>query len=153
MSELITLENLKPFPKSKHKEKRVGRGHGSGHGKTSCRGHKGQKSRKSPDISPWFEGGQTPLIRRVPKRGFKNPFKIEYKVINIEDLVKKFQPNEVVDYDSLKKKGLLKGKNKLIKVLGEGEINIPLIVRVNAISRTAKEKIEKAGGKVEIVKT
>jgi large subunit ribosomal protein L15 len=152
MSELITLENLKPFPKSKHKEKRVGRGHGSGHGKTSCRGHKGQKSRKSPDIAPWFEGGQTPLIRRAPKRGFKNPFKVEYKIINIKDLIKKFQPHEVVDYNSLKERGLLKGKNKPIKILGEGEIDIPLIVRVNAISQTAKEKIEKAGGKVEIVK-
>jgi len=152
MSELITLENLKPFSKSRHKEKRVGRGHGSGHGKTSCRGHKGQKARKSPDIAPWFEGGQTPLIRRVPKRGFKNPFKIEYKVINIKDLVKKFQPNEVVDHNSLKEKGLLKGKNKFVKILGEGEIDIPLIVKVNAISRTAKEKIEKAGGKIEIVK-
>jgi large subunit ribosomal protein L15 len=152
MSELITLENLKPFPKSKHKEKRVGRGHGSGHGKTSCRGYKGQKSRKSPDIAPWFEGGQTPLIRRAPKRGFKNPFKVEYKIINIKDLIKKFQPHEVVDYNSLKERGLLKGKNKPIKILGEGEIDIPLIVRVNAISQTAKEKIEKAGGKVEIVK-
>ena len=152
MSELITLENLKPFSRAKHKEKRVGRGHGSGHGKTSCRGHKGQKARKSPDISPWFEGGQTPIIRRVPKRGFKNPFKVEYKVINIKDLVKKFQPNEVVDENSLREKGLLKGKNKPVKILGEGEINIPLIVKVNAISQAAKEKIEKAGGKVEIVK-
>ena len=152
MSELITLENLKPFSRAKHKEKRVGRGHGSGHGKTSCRGHKGQKARKSPDISPWFEGGQTPIIRRVPKRGFKNPFKVEYKVINIKDLVKKFQPNEVVDKNSLREKGLLKGKNKPIKILGEGEIDIPLIVKVNAISRAAKEKIEKAGGKVEIIK-
>ncbi|MCD6548148.1 MAG: 50S ribosomal protein L15 [Thermodesulfobacterium sp.] len=152
MSELITLENLKPFPGAKHKEKRVGRGHGSGHGKTSCRGHKGQKARKSPDISPWFEGGQTPIIRRVPKRGFKNPFKVEYRVINIKDLVKKFQPNEVVDEDSLREKGLLKGKNKPVKILGEGEIDIPLVVKVNAISRAAKEKIEKAGGKVEIVK-
>jgi len=152
MSELITLENLKPFPGSKHRKKRVGRGHGSGHGKTSCRGHKGQKARKSPDIAPWFEGGQTPIIRRLPKRGFKNPFKIEYRVINIKDLVKKFKANEVVDPNSLKEKGLLKGKNKLVKLLGEGEIDFPLIVRVNAISRSAKEKIEKAGGKVEIIK-
>jgi len=152
MSELITLENLKPFPGSKHRKKRVGRGHGSGHGKTSCRGHKGQKARKSPDIAPWFEGGQTPIIRRLPKRGFKNPFKIEYEVINIKDLVKKFKANDVVDPNSLKEKGLLKGKNKLVKLLGEGEIDFPLIVRVNAFSRSAKEKIEKAGGKVEIIK-
>lgn len=151
MSELITLGNLKGLPGAKHKKKRVGRGHGSGHGKTSCRGHKGQKARKSPDISPWFEGGQTPIIRRVPKRGFKNTFKVQYKVINIKDLVKKFKPNEVVDENSLRERGLLRGKNKLIKILGEGEISIPLILKVNAISRTAKEKIEKAGGKVEIV--
>jgi len=152
MSELITLANLKPCPGSKHKEKRVGRGHGSGHGKTSCRGHKGQKARKSPDIPPWFEGGQTPLHRRVPKRGFNNPFRIEYTVINIKDLVKKFSANEIVDIESLKTKGLVKGKNKLVKILGDGEINIPLTVKVHAISKSAKEKIEKAGGKVEIIK-
>ncbi len=151
MSEFITLENLKPFPGSKHKEKRVGRGHGSGHGKTSCKGHKGQKARKSPHISPWFEGGQTPIIRRIPKRGFKNPFKVEYKIFNIKDLVKKFQPNEVVNLETLKKKGFLKNTKKPVKILGEGEINYPLIVKVNAISSIAKEKIEKAGGKVEII--
>ncbi|WP_084222164.1 50S ribosomal protein L15 [Thermodesulfobacterium hydrogeniphilum] len=148
----MTLDELKPFYGSKHKKKRVGRGHGSGHGKTSCRGHKGQKARKSPDISPWFEGGQTPIIRRLPKRGFKNIFKIEYTVINIKDLAERFKENEIVDYESLQMKGLIKGKNKLIKILGDGEINIPLIVKVHAISRSAKEKIEKAGGKVELVK-
>ncbi len=151
MDELITLENLKPFSGSKHKEKRVGRGHGSGHGKTSCKGHKGQKARKSPDISPWFEGGQTPIIRRIPKRGFKNPFKVEYKILNIKDLVKKFQPNEVVTLETLKQRGLLKNIKKPVKILGEGEIDYPLIVKVNAISLNAKEKIEKAGGKVEII--
>ena len=152
MNKVITLDELKPFYGSKHKKKRVGRGHGSGHGKTSCRGHKGQKARKSPDVSPWFEGGQTPIIRRLPKRGFKNIFKIEYTVINIKDLAERFKENEIVDYESLQMKGLIKGKNKLIKILGDGEINIPLIVKVHAISRSAKEKIEKAGGKVELVK-
>jgi large subunit ribosomal protein L15 len=152
MDKVITLADLKPFAGSKHREKRVGRGHGSGHGKTSCRGHKGQKARKSPDIAPWFEGGQTPIIRRIPKRGFKNPFKIEYTVINVKTLAERFQPNDVVDYESLQMKGLVKGKNKYIKILGDGEINIPLIVKVHAISRTAKEKIEKAGGKVELIK-
>jgi len=151
MSELITLGNLRPDPGSKHKEKRVGRGHGSGHGKTSGRGHKGQKAREGLDIRPWFEGGQTPIIRRVPKRGFRNPFKIEYVVVNVRELAKRFSEGEVVDPESLKNKGLVKGKNKLIKILGDGEINIPLTVRVHAISKSAKEKIEKAGGKVELL--
>jgi len=151
MSELITLGNLRPDLGSKHKEKRVGRGHGSGHGKTSGRGHKGQKAREGLDIRPFFEGGQTPIIRRVPKRGFRNPFKIEYVVVNVRDLAKSFSEGEVVDPESLKNKGLVKGKNKLIKVLGDGEISIPLTVRVHAISKSAKEKIERAGGKVELL--
>lgn len=151
MSELITLANLKPDPGSKHRRKRVGRGHGSGHGKTSGRGHKGQKAREGLDIKPWFEGGQTPIIRRIPKRGFRNPFKIEYVVVNVRELAKRFSAGEVVDPESLKNKGLVKGKKKLIKILGDGEINIPLTVRVHAISKSAKEKIERAGGKVELL--
>jgi len=151
MSELITLGNSRPDLGSKHKKKRVGRGHGSGHGKTSGRGHKGQKAREGLDIKPFFEGGQTPIIRRVPKRGFRNPFKIEYVVVNLRDLAKSFSEGEVVDPESLKNKGLVKGKNKLIKVLGDGEISIPLTVRVHAISKSAKEKIERAGGKVELL--
>jgi len=151
MDKVITLSDLRPFSDSKHKEKRVGRGHGSGHGKTSCRGHKGQKARKSPDIAPWFEGGQTPIIRRIPKRGFKNPFKVYYTVINVGVLSERFNANDVVDYESLIKKGLIKGKNKKIKVLGDGEVDKPLVVKVHAISKTAREKIEKAGGKVELI--
>ncbi len=151
MDKVITLSDLRPFAGSKHREKRVGRGHGSGHGKTSCRGHKGQKARKSPDIAPWFEGGQTPIIRRIPKRGFKNPFKIYYTVINVKQLEERFEANEVVDYESLVKKGLVKGKNKVIKILGDGEITKPLTVKVHAVSKSAKEKIEKAGGKVELI--
>lgn len=152
MSKVIKLDNLKPHPGSKHREKRVGRGHGSGHGKTSCRGHKGQKARKGVDIAPYFEGGQTPLIRRIPKRGFKNPFKIEYAVVNLKDLTKKFSSGEIVDYESLVRKGLIKRSEKVIKVLGEGEITFPLTLRVHAISQKAREKIEKVGGKVEILK-
>ncbi len=152
MSELMNLGNLKPHPGSKHKEKRVGRGHGSGHGKTSCRGHKGQKARKGVDIAPYFEGGQTPLIRRIPKRGFRNPFKVEYAIVNLKALVKKFSPGEVVDYESLVKKGLIKKSKKLVKILGDGEISFPLTLRVHAISNNAREKVEKAGGKVEILK-
>ncbi|MDW8135567.1 MAG: 50S ribosomal protein L15 [Thermodesulfobacterium sp.] len=152
MNKLINLNNLKPQPGAKHKEKRVGRGHGSGHGKTSCRGHKGQKSRKGLDIAPYFEGGQTPLIRRIPKRGFTNPFKVEYAVVNLKKLAQKFSPGEVVDYESLVKRGLVKKNKRLIKILGEGEIAFPLILKVHAISNSAREKIEKAGGKVEILK-
>ena len=152
MDKVITLGDLKPFAGSKHREKRVGRGHGSGHGKTSCRGHKGQKARKSPDIAPWFEGGQTPIIRKLPKRGFKNPFKVEYAVVNVKDLQKKFSANDVVDISALREKGLVKSKTKPVKILGDGEINIPLLVRVHAVSRSAREKIEKAGGKVELIK-
>ncbi len=152
MDKLITLEDLKPFPHSKHREKRVGRGHGSGHGKTSCRGHKGQKARKSPDIPPWFEGGQTPIHRKLPKVGFKNPCRVEYSVVNVRELVKKFKPNEVVDVNTLKERGLVKGHDVKVKILGDGEIDIPLTVKVHAISKSAKEKIEKAGGKVELEK-
>jgi len=152
MDKVITLGDLKPFAGSKHREKRVGRGHGSGHGKTSCRGHKGQKARKSPDIAPWFEGGQTPIIRKLPKRGFKNPFKVEYVVVNVKDLQKKFSANDVVDISALREKGLVRSKTKPVKILGDGEISIPLLVRVHAVSRSAREKIEKAGGKVELIK-
>jgi len=151
MAKQISLSNLRPDPGSKHRKKRVGRGHGSGHGKTSCRGHKGQKARTGLDIKPFFEGGQTPIIRRVPKRGFRNPFKVEYNVVNVKDLVKHFKSGEVVDPEALRVKGLVKGKNKPIKLLGEGEINIPLVVRVHKASRSAIEKIEKVGGKVEVL--
>ncbi|MGC9109008.1 MAG: 50S ribosomal protein L15 [Caldimicrobium sp.] len=147
----MSLSNLRPDPGSKHRKKRVGRGHGSGHGKTSCRGHKGQKARTGLDIKPFFEGGQTPIIRRVPKRGFRNPFKVEYNVVNVKDLVKHFKSGELVDPEALRVKGLVKGKNKPIKLLGDGEINIPLVVRVHKASRSAIEKIEKVGGKVEVL--
>jgi large subunit ribosomal protein L15 len=149
---IVDLSNLKPFYGAKHKEKRVGRGHGSGHGKTSGRGHKGQKAREGLDIRPFFEGGQTPIHRRLPKRGFKNIFKVEYAVVNVGALSKAFSPNEVVDENSLREKGLIKGKGKPIKLLGNGEITIPLTIRVHAVSRSAKEKVEKAGGRVELIK-
>lgn len=151
MSKLIKLDNLKPDLGSKHRKKRVGRGHGSGHGKTSCKGHKGQKSRTGLDIKPVFEGGQTPIIRRIPKRGFKNIFKIYYEVVNIKDLAAKFSSGEIVDLETLRERGLIKGKNKFVKLLGEGEIDFPLTVKVHAASKSAKDKIEKAGGKVDFL--
>ncbi len=151
MSELITLANLKPFAGSKHREKRVGRGPGSGHGKTSCRGQKGQRARSGGGVPPWFEGGQMPLIRRLPKRGFKNPFRVEYEVVNIKDLAKRFSEGAVVDVEALKAAGLVKGREVRVKLLGDGEIEFALTVRVHAVSKSAREKIEKAGGKVEII--
>lgn len=151
MSNMIKLNNLKPDIGSKHRKKRVGRGHGSGHGKTSCRGHKGQKARTGLDIRPIFEGGQTPIVRRVPKRGFKNIFKIHYQVVNIRDLTRKFKEGEVVDPTTLRERGLVQKKNEPIKLLGEGEINFSLTIRVHNASRSAIEKIEKAGGKVELI--
>nr|WP_297056205.1 50S ribosomal protein L15 [Thermosulfurimonas sp.] len=147
----MTLANLRPFAGSKHREKRVGRGPGSGHGKTSCRGQKGQRARSGGGVPPWFEGGQMPLIRRLPKRGFKNPFRVEYAVVNVRDLARRFSAGEVVDVEALKRVGLVKGRGVRVKLLGDGEIDFALTVRVHAVSKSAKEKIEKAGGRVEII--
>ncbi len=151
MAEGISLSNLKPFPGSKKKEKRVGRGPGSGHGKTACRGHKGQKARTGGGVPPWFEGGQMPILRRLPKRGFKNPFRVVYAVFNVGQLAKKFPAGAEVTPETLKEAKLLKGKPLPVKILGDGEINVALKVKVHAISKSAKEKIEAAGGSVEII--
>ncbi len=150
MAEEISLANLAPTPGAKRREKRVGRGPGSGHGKTSCRGHKGQRSRTGGGVPPWFEGGQMPILRRLPKRGFKNPFKVVYAVVNIQDLAQRFEAGAVVDPESLQAKGLVR-RSMPVKVLGTGEINKALTVKVHAISQSAREKIEKAGGAVEIL--
>jgi len=152
MSEgLITLSNLKPFAGSRHREKRVGRGPGSGHGKTSCRGQKGQRARSGGGVPPWFEGGQMPLIRRLPKRGFKNPFRVEYDVVNVGDLARRFSEGATVDVEALKAVGLVKGREVRVKLLGDGEIDFAITVRVHAASKSAREKIEKAGGRVELL--
>ncbi len=151
MAEGISLSNLSPFPGSKKKEKRVGRGPGSGHGKTSCRGHKGQKARTGGGVSPWFEGGQMPILRRLPKRGFKNPFRVEYVVLNVGDLAKRFEAGAEVTPESLREAKILKGKPKPLKILGDGEINVALKVKCHAISESARKKIEAAGGSVEII--
>ncbi|WP_370630434.1 50S ribosomal protein L15 [Thermosulfurimonas sp. F29] len=147
----MTLSNLKPFAGSKHREKRVGRGPGSGHGKTSCRGQKGQRARSGGGVPPWFEGGQMPLIRRLPKRGFKNPFRVEYNVVNVGDLARRFSEGATVDVEALKAAGLVKGREVRVKLLGDGEIDFAITVRVHAASKSAREKIEKAGGRVEIL--
>ena len=146
----MNLKELKPQNGSKKKPKRVGRGNGSGHGKTSCRGHKGQKSRSGGQIPPRFEGGQMPLQRRLPKRGFKNIFRKEIAVIHVGDL-DRFGKGAIVDIEALQKAGLIKGAFDDVKVLSDGEIHNPLTLKVHRYSHTAKEKIEAAGGKIEVI--
>ena len=142
------LNKLSPAEGSRKKNKRLGRGPGC-HGKTSGRGHKGQRSRSGGRVSRWFEGGQTPLKLRSPKRGFTNIFKTTYDLINLKDL-SVFEDGSTITIEELSKQGLVSGKNK-IKLLGNGEIAGKLIVQVNAASKTAVEKLEKSGGKVEIL--
>ncbi|MBM4284788.1 MAG: 50S ribosomal protein L15 [Deltaproteobacteria bacterium] len=144
----MRLDDLFPSPGSKKKPKRVGRGPGSGTGKTAGRGHKGQKSRSGVSLKPGFEGGQMPLTRRMPKRGFNNPFKKAFAVVNLRDL-NRFPPDTVVDEDLLRSLGLVKQRLP-VKLLGQGEITVPLTVKVQASSRQARERIEAAGGRVEV---
>jgi len=148
---VISLNNLKPPYGAIRKKKRVGRGDGSGHGNTCGRGQKGQKARSGGQVKPYFEGGQMPLYRRLPKRGFKNIFKEEFAIINIRDLVKKFRENEEVTPEKLLEVGLIKKKNKRIKLLGDGDISFPLLIKVHKISQQAKSKIEAAGGRIEVI--
>ena len=146
----MKINELSSAEGSRRARKRVGRGPGSGHGKTSCRGHKGQNSRSGGGVRPGFEGGQMPIHRRLPKRGFKNPFRKEYSVVNVGDL-SRFEPNTQLDPDILKEAGLVWKVLDGVKLLGDGEISQPLVVRIHKISHSAREKIEGAGGKVEIL--
>jgi len=146
----MRIDELGPPEGAKRKRKRVGRGIGSGHGKTACRGHKGQRSRSGGGASPGFEGGQMPLQRRLPKRGFKNPFRVEYDIVNVE-VLNQFERDATVGVDALRAAGLLRKKRAAVKLLGDGELQHPLTVQVNRVSRTAREKVEAAGGKVEVI--
>ncbi len=146
----MRLGDLKPAEGSKKETKRVGRGVGSGHGKTSCKGHKGQKARSGRKKGPGFEGGQTPLQRRLPKRGFKNRFKIEYAIINLKD-VNRVEGLDLITPEVLMEKGILKSLKDGIKVLGEGEIQRPFTIKADAFSSSALAKIAAAGGKAEII--
>ena len=130
--------------------KRVGRGHGSGNGKTAGKGHKGQNARSGGGVRPGFEGGQMPMTRRIPKRGFNNIFAVKAATVNVSDL-ERFNDGVVVDTELLKASGLVKRTANGIKVLGNGELTKNLTVKANAFSASAKEKIEKAGGKVEVM--
>jgi large subunit ribosomal protein L15 len=145
----MKLSEIKPKNGSTHKKKRRGCGPGSGHGKTSCRSHKGHKARSGYQVRMGFEGGQMPLTRRIPKRGFKNYTKKEFEVINLFQL-KKFSPNTEITPELLKNEGLIKGNLKL-KILSQGTIDKPLFIKVHAISKKATEKIVAAGGKVELI--
>ncbi|MDI6727069.1 MAG: 50S ribosomal protein L15 [Smithellaceae bacterium] len=143
----MNLGSLKPPQGSRKKRKRVGRGDASGHGGTSTRGHKGQKARSGGTVRPGFEGGQMPLSRRVPKRGFRNPFKKVFAVLNIAQL-EAFAEGTLVDVDLLLARGLVKGRNPEVKLLARGDISYPLTIKVAATSQAAREKIEAAGGTV-----
>ena len=144
----MKLHTLKPAAGATKTRKRIGRGQGSGRGGTSTKGHKGQKSRSGYKYRPWFEGGQMPLQRRVPKYGFKNPFRVEYKVINldtIQELVDGKSGIEV-NHQLLFEHGLISSTTQLVKVLGRGEISTPVDVKLNKYSKTAKAAIEAVGG-------
>ncbi len=145
----MELNNLKPKKGSRHAKKRVGRGPGSGHGKTASRGEKGQKSRSGFSRKLGFEGGQMPLQRRLPKRGFTNIFRTSYAVLNLSDLEEKFEAGATVDRDALKKAGLLRGARK-VKVLGDGDLTKKLTVHADKFSKSAREKIEAAGGSCQV---
>ncbi|MDP4849037.1 MAG: 50S ribosomal protein L15 [Verrucomicrobiales bacterium] len=145
----MRLHDLKPTPGSKHRRRRVGRGESSGLGKTSGKGNKGQKARSGASIRPGFEGGQMPLARRLPKKGFNNAqFKTQYAIVNLVDLEIKFADGDEVNEQSLRNVGLVKGTFDGVKVLANGELTKKLTVAVEKVSATAKEKIEKAGGSV-----
>ncbi len=149
------LSNLTPARGSRKKRKRIGRGQGSGHGGTSTRGHKGAGSRSGTRHRAWFEGGQMPLARRVPKRGFHSPFRVEYQVVNVETLEKlavdgKIQGG-VIDPEVLVKLGVVKKRTEPVKVLGNGDLKSKLTVSAHAFSKSAMEKIETAGGKAHTI--
>ena len=145
----MRLHDLKPTPGSKHRRRRIGRGESSGLGKTSGKGHKGQKARSGASIRPGFEGGQMPLARRLPKKGFNNAqFKTQYAIVNLVDLEIKFADGDEVNEQTLRNVGLIKGTFDGVKVLANGELTKKLTVAVEKVSATAKEKIENAGGSV-----
>ena len=148
----MDLSNLKPPKGAKHAKKRIGRGQGSGHGKTASRGHKGAKSRSGFKFKRGFEGGQMPLHRRVPKRGFHNPFRVDYDVINLDTIAERFDAGTVVTPELLRERGLVpSGGRKPIKVLARGEVGKALTVRAHKFSGKAADKVKAAGGTTELI--
>lgn len=146
----MKLHELKPVDGARHYKKIVGRGTGSGMGKTSGRGHKGQNARSGGGVRPGFEGGQTPLFKRLPKRGFSNVNRVEYAVVNVSDL-NAFKKGAVVDLKALQEKGLVKKAYEGVKVLGNGELKVALTVKAAKFTKTAEEKISAAGGSIEVL--
>lgn len=144
----MDLSNLQPPRGAKHRKKRVGRGPGSGHGVRAGRGNKGHKSRSGFKRKPGFEGGQMPLHRRLPKRGFHNPFRTEYAIVNLDDLAARFEPGTEVTPELLRERGLVRS-DQPVKVLARGELDKPLTVRAHKFSAAAVEKIRLAGGRAE----
>ena len=149
----MNLSDLKPPKGAKHTKKRVGRGEGSGSGVTSGRGHKGQKSRSGYHHKRGFEGGQMPLQRRVPKRGFFNPFRVEYAVVNLDTLADRFAAGTEVTPELLRERRLVRSNAKLVKILARGDIETALTVKAHKFSRQASEKIAAAGGQTEVITT
>ncbi|TDI21250.1 MAG: 50S ribosomal protein L15 [Acidobacteria bacterium] len=147
----MNLSDLKPPKGAKHAKKRVGRGEGSGFGVTSGRGHKGQKSRSGYHHKRGFEGGQMPLQRRVPKRGFFNPFRVEYAVVNLDTLADRFEAGTEVTLELLRERRLVRSNAKLVKILARGDIETALTVKAHKFSRKASEKIVAAGGQTEVI--
>lgn len=146
----MKLHDLKPNPGAKHRKKRLGCGESSGQGKTSGKGHKGQKARSGGGVRPGFEGGQMPLHRRLPKKGFSNfQFQDKIAIVNVSQLNAKFEDGATVNEETLRAAGLVSGRNDAIKVLGHGDLEVKLTVIVDSASASAREKIEKAGGSVE----
>jgi large subunit ribosomal protein L15 len=146
----MRIEDIRPAEGSTKNKKRVGRGVGSGHGKTSCKGHKGQKARSGGTKGAGFEGGQMPLQRRVPKRGFKNIFKKEYAIVNL-DIIDALKGDAVITPELLIEKGVIKKMKDGLKVLANGSIQRPVTIKANAFSTSAAAKIEAAGGKTEVI--
>lgn len=147
----MRLHDLKPRPGAKHRRKRLGQGESSGHGKTSGRGGKGQTARSGSSIRIGFEGGQMPLIRRIPKRGFNNAqFTVRYNAVNLDSL-NQFEDGSTVDAEALRNAGLANGPVKKIKILGDGELTKKLTVNAHAFSASARAKIEKLGGNCQII--
>ncbi|TKB80713.1 MAG: 50S ribosomal protein L15 [Nitrospira sp.] len=146
----MKLHQLAPAAGSKRRKKRIGRGPGSGHGKTSTKGHKGLLARSGGGKRPGFEGGQMPLVRRLPKVGFKNPFRIDYAVVNLKTLALLGAVDRITP-ETLVEAGLVRRKSRPIKVLGSGEVGRPLVIQAHKFSKSAMEKIQAAGGRAEVI--
>ena len=146
----MKLHELQVVEGARHSRKRVGRGTGSGHGKTACKGHKGENARSGGGVRPGFEGGQTPLFKRLPKRGFTNVNHKEYAIVNVEDL-NVFENETVVTIEKLQEKGLVKKVYNGVKVLGNGKLEKQLTVKANKFSKTAEAAITSAGGNIEVI--